>query len=226
MLKGKLGRSSKMQNEKNKERQDPIVEKFIRFCASDFGRKVMDAEADYLRKKLAGRKKILEIGCGIGAFEQRLSDLNITGLDSSEAMLEEARKRSNKTFIRGSAYALPFPDSSFDAVFFVTTLEFLDDYRKAIEEAARVLEKGGKLIVMMLNPESEYFKIHFQKPDDYFRTIKHTNTEEIWRWASNFFELQGEYFLGIRSNEVFDSSDRSFAALYVIKGMRKLKIFE
>ena len=220
MLKGKLGRSSKMQNEKNKERKDPIVERFIRFCASDFGRKVMDAEADYLRKKLAGRKKILEIGCGIGAFEQRLSDLNITGLDSSEAMLEEARKRSNKTFIRGSAYHLPFPDSSFDAVFFVTTLEFLDDYKKAIEETARILEKGGKLIVMVLNPESEYFKSHYQKPGDYFRKIKHMDFEEILERISKFFEMEAEYFLGIRGNEIFDTQDKKFAALYVIKGIK------
>lgn len=206
---------------KGKVKRNPIVEKFIRFCASEFGRKVMETEAEYLRKELANRRKILEIGCGIGAFAERLADLNITGLDESEAMLQEAKKKSNKKFVRGSAYDLPFSDRSFDAVFLVTTLEFLDNYKKAMEEVVRVLEKGGKLIVMMLNSESEYFKAHSQKPDDYFRRIRHINSEEIEQFASRFFELRGEYFLGIRGEEIFDTTDTQFAALYIIKGIKK-----
>lgn len=223
MLKRKLRRSSRTHGESKlfNASKNPIVEKFIRFCASDFGRKVMGREAEYLRKELAGRKKILEIGCGIGAFAERLSDLNVTGIDKSEAMLREARKKSNKQFVRGSAYNLPFADASFDAVFFVTTLEFLDDYKKAIEETARVLEKDGKLIVMILNPESEYFKAHYERPEDYFRKIKHTNIREIEAFVSRFFETEAEYFMGIKVEGIFDTSDKKLAALYALRGIKR-----
>ena len=196
------------------------VEKFVRFYESDFGKKVLGREADYLYNELRGCKKILDIGCGIGCFEYRLAKLNIIGLDSSEEMLGEARKRSDKKFVLGNAENLDFSEESFDGVFAVTTLEFLERYKKAMDEVVRVLEPGGKFVAMILNPESEYFKAHTQKADSYFRRIKHTNIKEIERYISKFFAATGEYFLGIRGQEVFDSRDKNLASLYVIKGIK------
>jgi len=198
---------------------DEDVEKFIKFCSSDFGKRVLEREAEYIRRELIGYQKILDVGCGIGQFEQKLQNLNITGLDNSEEMLIEARKRSDKKFILGNAEKLRFKDSSFDAVFYVTTLEFIDDYKKSIDEAVRVLEPEGKLVVMLLNPESEYFKAHMQKEDSYFRKIKHTNLMEIKSYISKFYQIsKEEYFLGIRGQQVFDSSDKRFTSLYVVIG--------
>lgn len=196
------------------------VEKFVRFYESDFGKKVLGREADYLYNELRDCKKILDIGCGIGSFEERLAKLNIIGLDSSKEMLEEARKRSDKKFVLGNAENLDFSEESFDGVFAVTTLEFLESYKKAMDEVVRVLEPGGKFVAMILNPESEYFKAHTQKADSYFRRIKHTNIKEIESYISKFFAATGEYFLGIRGQEVFDSRDKNLASLYVIKGIK------
>lgn len=196
------------------------VEKFVRFYESDFGKKVLGREADYLYNELKGRKKILDIGCGIGFFEERLAKLNIVGLDSSEKMLEEARKRSDKKFVLGNAENLDFSKESFDGVFTVTTLEFLESYKKAVDEVVRILEPGGKFVAMILNPESEYFKAHAQKSDSYFRRIKHTNLKEIESYISKFFVTTGEYFLGIRGQDVFDTRDKNLAALYVVKGVK------
>jgi len=193
------------------------VDKFVSFCSSDFGRKILEREADYLYKELKDYKRILDIGCGIGQFEERISQLDITGMDNSEAMLEEARRRSDKGFVLGNAEGLEFPDGSFDAVFYVATLEFVDDYKRAINEAARVLEPKGKLVVMMLNPESEYFKAHMQKEDSYFRRMRHTNLQKIEHYISQSFSVNCEYFLGIKDQEIFDSNDPRFASLYVIK---------
>lgn len=67
-----------------------------------------------------------------------LPSLNIIGLDISEEMLEVARKRSDKTFVQGNVEELQFKDLIFDAVFTVTTLEFLNDYEKTVKEIARV----------------------------------------------------------------------------------------
>ncbi|HJN57165.1 SAM-dependent methyltransferase [archaeon] len=198
------------------------VEKFIRFCESDFGKKVLEKEVEYVYRELKDYKDILDIGCGIGQFEQKLQDLNITGLDSSAEMLKEARKRSNKTFVRGDGENLDFNDSSFDAVFYVATLEFLADYQKAIQEACRVTKPNGKLLVMMLNPESEYFHEHMQRDDSYFRRIKHTDLREIKNYISGFYEItKEEYFLGIREQQIFDPAEKRFASLYVMVGKKK-----
>jgi len=198
------------------------IEKFVRFCDSEFGKKIMKKEAEYAYDELRDCEKILDIGCGIGSFEQNLPSLNIIGLDISGEILEEARKRSDKTFVQGNAEKLEFKDSAFDAIFTVTTLEFLEDYRKAVEEIARVTKPNGKILVMMLNPESEYFKEEVKKPDDYFRKIKHINLKEIRNYISQFYTItKEEYFLGIEDEYIFDTNDERYASLYVVVGIKK-----
>jgi len=198
------------------------VEKFVRFCDSEFGKKVMRKEADYVYNELRNCEKILDVGCGIGSFEQNLPSLNIIGLDISEEMLEIARRRSDKIFVQRNVEHLQFEDSTFDAVFTVTTLEFLDDHNKAVREIARVTKQYGKILAMMLNPKSEYFKEEIKKPGDYFLKIKNTNPKEIRDCISQFYIIaREEYFLGIRGQHIFDTKDERSASLYVVIGIKK-----
>ncbi len=198
------------------------VEKFVRFCESDFGKRVLEREVEYVYRELKDYKNILNIGSGIGSFEQKLGSLNIIGLDSSAEMLEEARRRSDKTFVLGNAENLEFDDSSFDAVFYVATLDFVSNYQRAIQEAWRVTKLDGKLLVMMLNPESEYFHKHWQRKGSYFGKIKHTDTSGVRDYISKFYQItREEYFLGIKGQQIFDTSDKRFASLYVLIGRKK-----
>jgi ubiquinone/menaquinone biosynthesis C-methylase UbiE len=200
----------------------PDVKKFTKFCDSEFGKKVMEKEARYVYNELKDCKKILDVGCSIGSFEQNLISLNIVALDSSKEMLKEAKKRSDKAFVLGDANHLGFKDSTFDAIFTVTTLEFLDNYQKAIEEMARITKEYGKVLVMMLNPCSEYFKEEIKKPDDYFRRIKHIDLKEIRNYISQFYTIiKEENFLGITGRRIFDTSDERYASLYVVTGIKR-----
>ncbi|MCW3133226.1 MAG: class I SAM-dependent methyltransferase [Methanophagales archaeon] len=181
----------------------------------------MSKEADYLRNELEGRRKILDVGCGIGTFEERLPELNIIGVDLVREMIETARARTPNTYCLVDAKRLPFLDASFDALFYVTSLEFMDDYKKAIEEAVRVLEPRGKLIVMVLNPESEYFKTHYSKPGSYFRRMKHKNLGEMVDYIGRHFNVQTNYFLGIDGEKIFDTQDKRYASLFIMKGNKR-----
>ena len=198
-----------------------VVEKYIRFCESSFGDRLMTKEADYLRKALHGRRKILDVGCGIGIIEQKLTEFDICGVDTDAEMLEAARARTPNTYCRADATALPFRNASFAAVFFVTSLEFIEDYKAALDEAARVLEPRGKLVLMVLNPESDYFKGHYAKEGSYFRRIKHKNLRAIVDYTMPRFEVITHYFLGIDGEIIFDSQDKAFASLFVINGIKK-----
>ena len=200
------------------------AEKFIRFCESDFGKRVLKKDVEFVYRELKDCKRILDVGCGIGQFEQLLPSLNIIGLDSYGEMLEEARKRSIKTFVLGNAENLSFDDNQFDAVFYVATLEFIGDYQKAIQEAYRVTKPNGKILVMMLNPESEYFKEHMQREDSYFRKVQHTNLSEIEAYIARFYRIdRKEYFLGIKGQQVFDTAGKRAASLCVVVGRKKQK---
>ncbi len=198
------------------------VEKFVKFCDSKFGKRVMKKEARYVSNVLKDCEKILALGCGIGSFEQNLPYLNIIGLDSSKEMLQEAKRRSNKDFVLADAGHLGVKNSAFDAVFIVTTLEFLENYQRAVEETARVTQPCGRILAMMLNPMSEYFQEEVKRPDDYFRRIKHTNLREVRDYISQFFTIiQEENFLGIRRQRILNTNDERYASLYVVVGIKR-----
>ena len=96
---------------------------------------------------------LLDIGCGTGKsllpfFEK---GLQVTGLDPSPYMIDLAKKKlGNRVDLhRGFAEDLPFDDNSFNYASFFTTLEFVQDPQKALEEACRVAK--DKIFIGVLN---------------------------------------------------------------------------
>jgi SAM-dependent methyltransferase len=85
---------------------------------------------------------LLGIGCGTGENLLRMVEngLQVTGIDPSPYMLDIAKKRlgNRVDLYRGFAEDLPFDDNSFNHSCLVTTLEFVENPCKAIEEACRV----------------------------------------------------------------------------------------
>jgi len=116
---------------------------------------------------------------------------------------------------------MPFCESSFDAAVYVVSLQFIEDYRRAIEKTARVLRPHGRLIAMLLNPDSAFFERKRRDPDSYMRGIEHAATKDIESAIAEEFDVQTEYFLGVRDDAVFESRDATEAALYVITGVKR-----
>jgi len=197
------------------------VENYLRSCKTEFWKKVFKAELDYILQELKGTKDILSVGCGPAIIEAGLSEhgFNVTGLDISKEALDQAPD-SIRT-VRGSVENMDFTESSFDAVIYVASIQFIERYKEAIKQSARVLRSGGKLLIMLLNPESEFFKEKTQNPDSYINKIKHINLAEIERTIAEHFSVQTEYFLGIRKTKMFQSRHPDLAALYIIKGKKE-----
>jgi SAM-dependent methyltransferase len=88
------------------------------------------------------KESILDIGCGVGSILKPLLDreLSVTGIDPSPYMLDIVYNRFDNQvdLYRGYAEELPFDDNSFHYACFFTSLEFVDDPRKALSEAFRV----------------------------------------------------------------------------------------
>lgn len=105
---------------------------------------VADLEDSLLLKLLAPVRgeRILDIGCGTGRHLDMFLNmgLDVTGLDASSHMLDIAKKRlgHRASLYLGSAEDLPFEDNTFNIATMITTLEFVDDTSKAVEEACRV----------------------------------------------------------------------------------------
>jgi SAM-dependent methyltransferase len=112
-------------------------------------RKVIVAALERALGPRLASARVLDIGCGTGFTLTRLpAGVRSVGLDASPAALSLARERApGSSFVRGSAYALPFADGSFDAVLALDVLEHLDDDLAAARELRRVLAPGGAAIV-------------------------------------------------------------------------------
>jgi SAM-dependent methyltransferase len=82
-------------------------------------------------------KRVLEIGCGRGAF-QRIVEKWV-GVD----LAFSAGSYLRKPFIAASAEALPFKENSFDGTWSITVLEHSPHPEKSLEEITRVLKPGG-----------------------------------------------------------------------------------
>ncbi|HIK00606.1 TPA: class I SAM-dependent methyltransferase [archaeon] len=203
------------------------LQNFVEFCDSKFGQRIMKKEAKFLREQLQGHVSILDIGCGIGSIEKNLSEMDITGIDTSELFLEEAKKRNkmqrNKVFEQCNATNLEalFREKSFSAVFSVATVEFIENYQPVLTGIWRILKSNGKVILMILNPASKYFEEHLKKPDSYFRRVKHSPAEIKKYFAALFYTEDEFYFLGIKGKRIFNTSDKQFASLYVLIGRKR-----
>jgi SAM-dependent methyltransferase len=102
---------------------------------------------------------LLDAGCGLGRFalaaaERAHKGSSLKALDLSPAMVDavsaEARHRQLALeVITGSVQELPYPSSSFDVVFCNYVLYHVESIPKAVEELARVLRPGGRLICMV-----------------------------------------------------------------------------
>jgi SAM-dependent methyltransferase len=113
---------------------------------------------------MLGRERaMLEIGCGIGRFEEALAPaLRIAvGIDVSLSMLRAARERcaalANAVFVQTSGLDLSaFRDDIFDLVLAVDSFPYLvqagtELLARHVAEAARVLRPGGDLVILNLS---------------------------------------------------------------------------
>ncbi len=113
--------------------------------------------------KPASGDSILDIGCGTGETLKTFSvtpGLDLTGLDPSPYMLDFARKKikDKAELHRGFAEDLPFDDNAFNHACLIITLEYAENPRKAVEEAARVAK--DRLFIGVLN---RYALINMQR---------------------------------------------------------------
>jgi len=191
-------------------------------CKETFWQHVFQREADYLIAHLQGAHDILSVGCGPAVIEGKLSaqGFQVTGLDISPEALQCAP--DGVRTVTGRAEDMLFSESSFDAVIYVASLQFIENYHQALQRSLRVLRPQGKIIAMLLNPQSEFFKNKRRDPDSYINLIRHTDLQQIENALAENFTISAEYFLGIKEEKIFASHNPIESALYVIVGRKNI----
>ena len=128
----------------------------------------------------------LSVGVGSGRFAAPLG-VQI-GIDPASEMLAYAEKRGITT-VQAIAEALPFANDSFDYILSVTTICFVDNVSTLLQEAKRILQPGGSLILGFIDRETKLGQQYLahQAENVFYRDATFFTSSEIKR----MLELNG-----------------------------------
>lgn len=151
---------------------EEIVRQSFSVQAENFESPAMSfSKQEYLQEtlKAVGANKTdlaLEVAAGTCACGRALADQvqHVVCLDLTPAMLAEGKKeaerqgKTNMTFLLGNAMELPFLPDSFDLVISRLAFHHFPDVRRPMQEMARVLKPGGKLVLIDMEAAEEYLR--------------------------------------------------------------------
>ncbi|UCF07869.1 MAG: methyltransferase domain-containing protein [Thermoplasmata archaeon] len=114
-------------------------------------------ETDILAEKagITGKTHVLDICSALGGPARHLArkyGCRVTGLDATKKMVDEANKRTAKTGLEsliayklGDSLDMPFEKNSFDVVWGQDAWCYVEDKKKLIAEAKRVMKPEGTI---------------------------------------------------------------------------------
>lgn len=97
-------------------------------------------------------KRILDLGCGVGMYVDRMRRFSeqVYGVDVDPEKIARASEWLPNLRV-APAEQLPFDDASMDVVLLNEVIEHVDDDRRTIREAYRVLAPGGHIVIYAPN---------------------------------------------------------------------------
>src|SRR5262245_25161222 len=138
---------------------------------------------------------VLDVACGPGLVACALAEVarQVTGLDLTPAMIEQARIRQrsrgqeNLTWVVGDAVPLPFPDDSFSVVVTRYSFHHFLDPKAVLAEMVRVCQPGGRVAVIDVftsSPEQAeaYNRVEKLRDPSHVRAL---SVEELTRLCSD-----------------------------------------
>ena len=119
-----------------------------------------DVYYDYLVRQIPARaEKVLEVGCGAGAFTRLLASRarSVVALDLSPQMIRLAKSQSegcgNIEYVLGDVGQVSLPAEGFDCVVSIATLHHLP-LEQALSKMKDALKPGGVLVINDLVAEA------------------------------------------------------------------------
>ena len=102
-----------------------------------------------------GASAVLDMGCGEGTRLNKIvtkAGQKGCGIDISTKAVGLAKEKYPRlSFLVGDLESLPYKNESFDLVYSAFVFEHLDNPKKVLKEAVRVLKKGGNLMIVAPN---------------------------------------------------------------------------
>ncbi|OGO02803.1 MAG: hypothetical protein A2Y72_00475 [Chloroflexi bacterium RBG_13_53_26] len=181
--------------------------------------------------QLCQRKQVLEVACGAGQGLGYMAKVagRVVGGDIDANNLKFAQRhyagRANIELRLLDAHGLPFEDRTFDVVILYEAIYYLAQPEKFVDEARRVLRKGGTLIVCTVNKEWPDFN-----PSPY--STRYLSGQELHQLLGERFpdvQLYGAFRVtaGSLKDRITSSVKRIAIALHIVpKTMKSKELFK
>jgi SAM-dependent methyltransferase len=114
---------------------------------------------------------VLDVGCGEGRLPRDLKRRGyaVSGVDTSSTLIAHARRADPDGDYRvADAASLPFANESIALVTAFLSLHDVDDMPGAVREAARVLQRAGRLCIAIVHPINSAGKFEAHATDAAF----------------------------------------------------------
>ena len=122
--------------------------------------------------------RVLQVDCGPGVLAARMIDLGaqVVGVDLSAEAVHRAQTRGvSASQVNLDRQPLPFADGSFDVVVSDSQIEHRVDYERYLDECARVLRPGGRLVLCV--PNTAHWRVRWWLLRGHFPYVEHTPTD-------------------------------------------------
>ncbi|NOT30478.1 MAG: methyltransferase domain-containing protein [Planctomycetes bacterium] len=154
-----------MKSDRNPQAEQMAHESMVRTLAAQAEAIWPQERVLFASYALRDGARILDVGCGTGEIVLRLARelarVTLVGIDVHEPHLALARERARTfgerlDFRRGDAFALDYPDQSFDLTLCRHMLQAVPEPERVLAEMKRVTRRGGRLHVVA----EDYGMIH------------------------------------------------------------------
>lgn len=135
-------------------------------------------------QKLNISGRTIEIGVGTGKFAEPLGIK--TGVEPTRSMYERAGTLGID-IIEGVAEALPLRTGFFDWTVMVTTICFVNDPQKSMDEMLRILKSGGGCAIGLVDKDTELGGRYLEKKDksDFYKEAVFYSSDDIIGYMKN-----------------------------------------
>ncbi len=118
----------------------------------ELGQRLLLMERIRLLRRWAPVGKLMDVGCGDGAFLSRMkkAGFEVVGVEASDMAASRARTRGINVEV-GNLENLSFLDETFDVITLWQVLEHLPNPREILETCRRLLKPDGVLVVSVPN---------------------------------------------------------------------------
>lgn len=156
---------------------------------------------EWLAPSRSGETRVLDVGCGNGYILAKFEGAGATsfGIDLTAKALELTNARLNLAgleakLLQADATELPFPDHAFDLVYSLGVLHHSPNTEQCFGEIQRVLRPGGKIVAMLYNKNSIFYRLRIPAMKFFNPQFRGWNIQEICNYLDGPGNPLGKFY--------------------------------